>query len=56
MKVLLKKSARITHQPGEIVEVSPATWEYLRSTGSAVLAEEKTENKAKKTKAEKVEK
>lgn len=35
MKVRLTRTARITHQPGEIVEVSPTEARFLLSTGSA---------------------
>jgi hypothetical protein len=53
MKVRLTRTARITHQPGEIVEVSPAELAFLVSVGSAVEvavkmpdAEPKTEKRA----------
>lgn len=36
MKVKLLREARIRHQAGEIVEVSPAEAGYLLSTNSAV--------------------
>ena len=36
MKLMLKKAARIRHEAGEIVEVSPAEAGFLLSTGSAV--------------------
>lgn len=36
MKLLLTKAARIRHNAGEIVEVSPAEAGFLLSTGSAV--------------------
>lgn len=39
MKVLLKRTARITHKAGEIVEVSPAEGAFLLSVGSAELVE-----------------
>lgn len=35
MKVRLIRAARIRHNPGEIVEVSPAEAGFLLSTGSA---------------------
>jgi len=35
MKVRLTRTARITHQPGEIVEVSPAEAAFLLSMGGA---------------------
>ena len=63
MKVKLLRDARIRHSAGEIVEVSPAEFNFLVSTGSAVevavnpptKAEtpEKTETKEKKTRAKK---
>lgn len=39
MKVRLKRTARIAHKAGEIVEVSPAEGGFLLSTGSAELVE-----------------
>lgn len=36
MKVKLLRAARIRHEAGEIVEVSPAEAGFLFSTGSAV--------------------
>lgn len=36
MKVKLLRDARIKHKAGEIVEVSPAEYNFLVSTGSAV--------------------
>ena len=36
MKVKLLRDARIRHKAGEIVEVSPAEFQFLTSTGSAV--------------------
>ena len=38
MKVTLLRDARIKHKAGETVEVSPAEFQYLTSTGSAVPA------------------
>ena len=38
MKVKLLREARIRHEAGEIVEVSPAEAGFLLSTGSAVHA------------------
>lgn len=35
MKVRLLRAARITHKPGEIVEVSPGEAAFLLSVGSA---------------------
>ena len=37
MKIRLIRAARIRHEAGEIVEVSPAEAGFLFSTGSAVL-------------------
>lgn len=37
MKVRLLRDARINHKVGEIVEVSPTEFQFLASTGSAVL-------------------
>ena len=39
MKVKLLKAARIRHEAGDIVEVSPAEAGFLISTGSAAVAE-----------------
>lgn len=36
MKVKLLRAARIRHEAGEIVEVSPAEAAFLKSTGGAV--------------------
>lgn len=46
MKARLLRDARIFHKAGEIVEVSPAQFECLRSIG---VAEKVTEEKPKKT-------
>ena len=43
MKLLLTRAARIRHEAGEIVEVSPAEAGFLFSTGSAVEVKEKRE-------------
>ena len=43
MKVLLTRAARIRHNAGEIVEVSPAEAGFLFSTGSAARAPETAE-------------
>ena len=40
MKVKLLRAARIRHEAGEIVEVSPAEAGFLLSTGSAVTVAE----------------
>ena len=39
MKLKLLRAARIRHEAGEIVEVSPAEAGFLLSTGSAEAAE-----------------
>ena len=43
MKLLLTRTARIRHEAGEIVEVSPAEAGFLLSTGSAVYPPVKAE-------------
>ena len=43
MKLLLKRAARIRHEAGEIIEVSPAEAGFLLSTGSAVYPQVKAE-------------
>lgn len=40
MKLKLLRAARIRHEAGEIVEVSPAEAGFLLSTGSAVIIAE----------------
>ena len=40
MKIRLLRAARIRHEAGEIVEVSPAEAGFLLSTGSAERAED----------------
>ena len=45
MKLMLKKAARIRHEAGEIIEVSPAEAGFLLSTGSAVEVHETPEDK-----------
>lgn len=45
MKLMLKKAARIRHEAGEIVEVSPAEAGFLLSTGSAVEVHETPEDR-----------
>lgn len=42
MKVRLLRDSRINHAAGEIVEVSPATADFLLSVGSAVKIESKS--------------
>jgi len=50
MKLLLKKAARINHNAGEIVDVSPAQASFLLSVGAAEIVEaEKRETPEKKT-------
>lgn len=55
MKVRLLRDARINHKAGEIVEVSPAEFNFLVSVGSAELlfetavVEPKAETATKKT-------
>lgn len=39
MKVRLLRDARINHKAGEIVEVSPAEFNFLVSVGSAQIIE-----------------
>ena len=39
MKLKLLRAARIRHEAGEIVDVSPAEAGFLLSTGSAAVAE-----------------
>ena len=46
MKARLLRDARINHKAGEIVEVSPAEFNFLASTNQAVLyVEERAEEK-----------
>lgn len=49
MKIRMTRTARITHQPGEIVEVSPAEAAFLLSMGGA---EPVTERKAETPESE----
>ena len=53
MKLKLLRAARIRHEAGEIVEVSPAEACFLLSTGSAEYAAERPERR--ETPEEKVE-
>ena len=48
MKVRLLRAARITHNAGEIVEVSPAQAQFLLSVGAAeiILEERQAPEKA----------
>lgn len=50
MKLLLKKAARINHEAGEIVEVSPAQANFLLSVNAAdIIRTEQREMPEKKT-------
>ena len=49
MKVRLIKDARIHHKAGDIVEVSPAEFNYLASTKQAVPYLEEPVEKPKKS-------
>ena len=50
MRVLLKTAARISHNAGEIVEVSPAQANFLMSVGAAeIIRTEQRETPEKKT-------
>ena len=49
MKVKLLRAARIRHEAGETVEVSPAVAGFLFSTGSAVQVIEKPAAEATET-------
>ena len=42
MKIKLLRDSRINHAAGEIVEVSPATADFLMSVGSAAKIESKS--------------
>ncbi len=53
MKLKLLRAARIRHEAGEIVEVSPAEAGFLLSTGSAMMVAETP--KKRETPEEKVE-
>lgn len=48
MKLRLVRAARISHEAGEIVEVSPEVANFLLSVGSAVKVEEAPKEPAKK--------
>lgn len=53
MKLKLLRAARIRHEAGEIVEVSPAEAGFLLSTGSAVrMAEEPAKRETPEGKVE----
>lgn len=49
MKARLLKDARIRHKAGEIVEVSPAEFNFLASTKQAVPYEEEPVEKPKRS-------
>ena len=55
MKVKLLRAARIRHEAGEIVEVSPAEAGFLLSTGSAVEYAAPVKAETPEAKAEKPE-
>ena len=46
MKIKLLRDSRINHAAGEIVEVSPATADFLISVGSAAKIESKPDETA----------
>lgn len=48
MKLRLTRQARIPHEAGEIVEVSPEVANFLLGVGSAVKVEEEPQKTAKK--------
>lgn len=56
MKVKLIRAARIRHDAGEIVEVSPAEAGFLLSTGSAVQYTEPVKKEKPETPEDKKEK
>lgn len=56
MKVKLIRAARIRHDAGEIVEVSPAEAGFLLSTGSAVTYTEPVKEEKPETPEDKKEK
>ena len=56
MKVKLLRAARIRHDAGEIVEVSPAEAGFLLSTGSAVQYTEPVKEEKPETPEDKKEK
>ena len=56
MKVKLIRAARIRHEAGEIVEVSPAEAGFLLSTGSAVQYTEPVKEEKPETPEDKKEK
>lgn len=53
MKVKLLRAARIRHEAGEIVEVSPSELTFLLSTNSCELVEEKKAEEPKPKKSTK---
>ena len=54
MKLKLTRAARIRHEAGEIVEVSPAEAGFLLSTGSAAIYTEPAKEKPEKPEDKKV--
>lgn len=52
MRVKLLRDARINHKAGETVDVSPAEFGFLTSTGSAVAVAEKSADVKAEVKAE----
>ena len=52
MKLKLLRAARIRHEAGEIVEVSPAEAGFLISTGSAVQVSEPARRETPEEKVE----
>lgn len=53
MWLRLKQAARINHEAGETVEVSPAQAAFLLSVGAAEIAEARQKETPEKTKAAK---
>ena len=51
MKLLLKMAARINHNAGEIVEVSPAQAQFLLSVGAAEIIDTEARELPEKPKA-----
>ena len=49
MKIRLLRDARILHKAGEIVDVSPAEFSFLKSVGSGVEVAVKAPEKEPKT-------
>lgn len=51
MRAELLKDARIKHHAGEVVEVSPAEFNFLQSVGAARPAPEKKKQRKQKNEA-----